>query len=143
LEIWDRCSIAAADQADSFQCCRDTIDVEDDHWPADMSSLACLTDLCVYLREGFSGVNLTGVATLTTLTNLTFLVNGQTIVGPMMESLHKLVCLGLASCFYSGSEFDFSCDWRGFHVLQQLHINGQFKADSKLLGLASYHASKM
>ena len=47
-------------------CCCDAIDVEDDHWPADMSSLACLTDLCVYLREGSGGVSLTGVATLTT-----------------------------------------------------------------------------
>ena len=53
----------------------------------------------------------------------------------MMESLRKLVCLGLASCFDCDSEFDLSCDWRGFHVLQQLHIYGQFKADSKLLGL--------
>ncbi len=108
LEIWDCCSITAADHADSFRCCCDAIDGEDDHWPAGMSSLACLTNLCVYLREGSGGVDLTGVATLTTLTNLIFRVGGRIIVGPMMESLHKLVCLGLASCFDCDSEFDFS-----------------------------------
>lgn len=73
LEIWDHCSITAADQADSFQCYdvySDPNDIEDDHWPADMSSLACLTDLYVRPREGSGGVNLTGVATLTSLTSL-------------------------------------------------------------------------
>ncbi len=133
LEIWDCCSITAADQADSFQCCSDA----NDHWPADMSSLACLTDLCVRLREGSGGVNLTGVATVTSLTNLDFVFNGPTIVGPMMESLHKLVCLELASYagFNHDADFDLTCDWRGYHVLQKLRINGLFKADSKLLGL--------
>ncbi len=135
LEIWDCCSITAADQVDSFQCCRDANDIEDDHWPDDMSSLACLTDLCVYLREGSGGVDLTGVATLTSLTNLQFVVNGLTIVGPMMESLHKLVCLDLASCLNCDSEIEFSCDWHGYHVLQKLRMHGLFKADSKLLGL--------
>ena len=52
-----------------------------------------------------------------------------------MESLHKLVCLGLASCCEIDSELEFSCDWHGFRVLQQLHIYGQFKADTKLIGL--------
>jgi len=139
LDIWDCCSINAADPADSFQCCRDANDIEDDHWPADMSSLACLTDLCVRLREGSDGVDLTGVATLTSLTSLEFVVNGPTIVGPVMESLHKLICLDLASCtsarFNPDSDFDFSCDWHGYHVLQQLRTDGLFKADSKLLGL--------
>jgi len=133
LEIWDCCSITAADQADSFQCCRD----EDDHWPDDMSSLACLTDLRVYLRETSGGVDLTGVATLTSLTSLQFVVNGLTIVGPMMESLHKLVCLDLASCFNHASHFEFSCDWRGYRVLQKLRISGEFKVDSKILGLVT------
>ncbi len=131
-EIWDCCFITAADHPDSLQCCRDAIDVEDDHWHADMSSLACLTDLCVYLGEGSGGVTLTGVATLTTLTNLSFRVTGLIIVGAMMESSHKLVCLGLASCCEIDSELEFSCDWHGFRVLQQLHIYGQFKADTKL-----------
>ncbi len=118
LEVWDCCSIAAADQADSLQCCCDANDIEDDHWPDDMSSLDCLTDLCVYLHETSSGVNLTGVATLTSLTNLQFVVNGLTTVGPMLENLHKLVCLDLASCFNRESRVDFSCDWRGYRVLQ-------------------------
>ena len=98
LEIWDCCSVNAADQADSFQCCSNATgnDAEGDHWHADMSSLACLTDLCVRLRDGSGVVNLTGVATLTSLTKLDFVINGPTIVGPMMESLHKLVCLELA-----------------------------------------------
>jgi len=126
LEIWDCCSINAADQADSFQCCSTIDDAEDDHWPADMSPLACLTDLRVRLREGSGGVNLTGVATLTSLTNL-----------ELVGSLHKLVCLELArySPFNHDLDFDLSCDWRGYHVLQQLRIEGLVKADSKLLGL--------
>ena len=137
LEIWGCCSIDAADQADSFQCCSTIDDAEDDHWPADMSPLACLTDLRVRLREGSGGVNLTGVATLTNLTNLDFVFNGPTIVGPMMENLHKLVCLELAryARFNHDLDFDFTCDWRGYHVLQKLRIDGLFKADSKLLGL--------
>ncbi len=137
LEIWDCCSINAADQADSFQCCSDANDAEDDHWPADMSSLACLTDLRMTLRRGSCRVNLTGVATLTSLTSLYFVFNGPTIVGPMMESLHKLVCLELANYpgFNHDSDFDLTCDWRAYHVLQTLRIRGPFKADSKLLGL--------
>ena len=126
LEIWGCCSIDAADQADSCQCCSTIDDAEDDHWSADMSPLACLTDLRVRLREGSGGVNLTGVATLTSLTNL-----------ELVGSLHKLVCLELArySAFNHDLDFDLSCDWRGYHVLQQLRIEGLVKADSKLLGL--------
>ncbi len=137
LEIWNRCSINAADQADKFQCYIDADDIEDHHWPADMSPLACLTDLRVRLREGSGGVNLTGVATLTSLTNLEFVFGGPTIVGPMLENLHKLVCLELAryARFNHDLDFDFTCDWRGYHVLQKLRIDGLFKADSKLLGL--------
>ena len=54
-----------------------------------------------------------------------------------MENLHKLVCLELAqhARFNHGSDFDLRCDWRGYHVLQKLRIEGLFKADSKLLGL--------
>lgn len=53
------------------------------------------------LREGSGGVNLTGVATLTILTNLEF-----------VGSLHKLVCLELArySPFNHDLDFDLSCD---------------------------------
>ncbi len=134
LEVWDHCSINAADQADSFQSCSDTYDTEDDHWPADMSSLACLTDLCVRLREGSGGVDLIGVATLTSLTNLDLVFNGPTVVGPMMESLHKLVCLVLAhhALFNADSDFqiDLTCDWRGYHDLQKLRWS-------------TYHASEM
>jgi len=132
LEVRDCCSIAAADQADSFQCCGGTTDIEDDHWPDDMSFLGCLTDLCVNLQERSNGVDLTGVATLT---NLQIVVNGPTIVGPMMENLHKLVCLELSSCYNPDLHFELCCDWRGYRVLQKLHISGLFQADSKLLGL--------
>ncbi|DBB08477.1 TPA: hypothetical protein ACH3X3_008627 [Trebouxia sp. C0006] len=139
LEIWDHCSSNAANQADAFQCCSNPEDDEDDHWPADMSPLACLTDLRVRLREGSGGVNLTGVATLTSLTILFYFIlfGGPIIVGPMMENLHKLVCLELAqhARFNHGSDFDLRCDWRGYHVLQKLRIEGLFKADNKLLGL--------
>ncbi len=114
LEIWDCWSINAADQADSFQFRSDATsnDAEDDHWAADMSSLACLTDLRVRLRAGSGGVNLTGVATLTILTNLDFGRSGPTIVGPIIESLNKLVCLELArySRFNHDLDFDLTCD---------------------------------
>ena len=54
-----------------------------------------------------------------------------------MESLHKLVCLELANYagFNHDSDFDLTCDWHAYHVLQTLRIRGTFKADSKLLGL--------
>ncbi len=135
LEVRDCCSIAAADQTDSFQCYGGTTDIEDDHWPDGMSFLTCLTDLCVHLQERSNGVYLTRVATLTSLTNLQFVVNGPTIMGPMMENLHKLVCLELTSCYNPHSHFELCCDWRGYRVLQKLCIRGRFQADSKLLGL--------